>query len=162
MSSNIRSVIEALLFAKGDGINLGEFSEILDIGKKEIKQEIEELKEYYDKEKSGIQINKVGDMYQMSTNPEYADYIEKLVPIKKTSLSSEQLETLAIIAHTQPATKADVEKIRGVDSTSSVNRLLGYNLITEVGRADTPGRPILFATTDDFLRHFNLQDISDI
>ena len=128
-----------------------------DVYKRQAIQAVERLKEKYDKRKAGMQIVRLDDSYQMCSR---ADYYEHLIRVaatpKKQVLSDVVMETLAIIAYKQPVTKADIEKIRGVKSDHAVNRLVEYDLVYEAGRLDAPGRPALFATTEEFLRRFGV------
>ena len=160
MNNTLAPKIEALLFVKSEGIGIEELAGILEEEPEAIKTALEVLGASYERQGRGIQMIKVGALYQLATHPTYEDLVAQLTPVKKTSLTMAQLETLAIIAHTQPTTRADIERIRGVDSIHSINKLIGHDLITEAGRAEQIGRPILFVTTDDFLRHFKLEDLS--
>lgn len=164
MSLNeIESVIEALLFASGEIVSTKSIASATEQSEKTITAVINNLIDKYDHEKRGIKIIQVGDGYQMCTNPEYFEYIRKLfqAPVKKT-LSTTLLETLAIIAYKQPITKAQIEEIRGVSADHSVNKLVEYDLVCEKGRLDAPGRPILFGTTDEFLRFFGFSSLDNL
>lgn len=164
MSLNeIESVIEALLFASGEIVSIKSIASATEQSEKTITAVINNLIDKYNHEKRGIKIIQVGDGYQMCTNPEYFEYIRKLfqAPVKKT-LSTTLLETLAIIAYKQPITKAQIEEIRGVSAEHSVNKLVEYDLVCEKGRLDAPGRPILFGTTDEFLRFFGFSSLDNL
>lgn len=164
MSLNeIESVIEALLFASGEIVSTKSIASATEQSEKTITAVINNLIDKYNHEKRGIKIIQVGDGYQMCTNPEYFEYIRKLfqAPVKKT-LSTTLLETLAIIAYKQPITKAQIEEIRGVSAEHSVNKLVEYDLVCEKGRLDAPGRPILFGTTDEFLRFFGFSSLDNL
>ena len=165
---NIKSAIEAILFATGSAIEgtklmaaLGTEEEPL--GKKEFNAAIEELKAGYEMEERGIHLIELDGKYQLCTKNEYYDVLAKIVNMpKKHSLTDVILETLSIVAYKQPVTRAEIEKIRGVSSNHAVNKLVEYNLICEVGRLDAPGHPILFGTTDDFLRCFGISSMDEL
>lgn len=155
--------IEAILFAIGDAVEISDMATSLNTDEDTVKRGAEILKERYEKNMSGIRLIEIADCYQLSSNPACYDYIKKVSQIKKQSgLSSSAIETLSIIAYNQPVTKGTVEFIRGVDSSYSVNRLIERGLIDELGRAETPGRPILYGTTMEFLRTFGLKTLEDL
>ena len=157
------SAVEAVLFAMGQSVEIRQLAAALETGEKEAETAAERLKERYDKEKSGMQILRLGDSYQMGTRAEYyGNLIRVAAAPKKQVLTDVVLETLAIIAYKQPVTKADIEKIRGVKSDHAVNRLIEYDLVYEAGRLDAPGRPALFATTEEFLRRFGVGSTEDL
>lgn len=163
---NPMNIVEAILFAMGKAVELRQLSIALDMPEKEVKNIVNELIQKYELEDRAMQIIELEDSYQMCTKKEYYDYLIKVAKAPKKQVMTEAtLETLSIIAYKQPVTKSDIEKIRGVSSEYSVNKLLEFGLIYEAGRLDAPGRPILFATTEEFLRRFgvnskkNLPDI---
>ena len=159
----IKSIIEAILFASGDAISLDKLSEITEVEKDALQDIIAELMDEYNYHKRGIKIIKLGSKYQMSTRGENAEYVQKIVePKKRNPLTKATLEVLAIIAYKQPVTRAGIEYVRGVNSDNSVSRLLELGLIEEVGRKDSPGRPALFGTTDEFLRNFALSGLDEL
>ena len=160
---NIENIIEAILFAKGEPVSLKNIANTLEKNEQDVKDIIEKLIYKYEEEKKGIKIIKIDDSYQMCTNPDYFDYIKKLYNIiPKKALSQALLETLAIIAYKQPITKAQIEYIRGVSSEHAVNNLIKYELVEEKGRLDAPGKPILFGTTDNFLKHFGFSSLDNM
>ena len=165
---NIKASIEAVLFAIGGALEESKLLEALSdednqFSKKELKKLIEEMKEEYDKEDRGIRLIELDNKYQLCTKNEYYDILASIVNMpKKHSLTDVLLETLSIIAYKQPVTRAEIEKIRGVSCSHAVNRLIEYNLVTEVGRLDAPGHPILFGTTDDFLRSFGISSMDEL
>ncbi|MBR3042025.1 MAG: SMC-Scp complex subunit ScpB [Eubacterium sp.] len=165
---NIKASIEAVLFAIGSALEESKLLEALSdednqFSKKELKKIIEEMKEEYDKEDRGIRLIELDNKYQLCTKNEYYDILAKIVNMpKKHVLTDVLLETLSIIAYKQPVTRAEIEKIRGVSCSHAVNRLIEYNLVTEVGRLDAPGHPILFGTTDDFLRSFGISSMDEL
>ena len=162
-SNELQRVIEAILFASGERIEVSRLSEVLEVDPDEIQKAADELANNLAFERRGIRILKLEDGYQMVSSGEMADYITKALETRKPpKLSSSQLETLTIIAYYQPATKAVVEQIRGVDSSYSVGALLNKKLIEEAGRLNVPGRPIQYKTTSDFLRTFGLQSLEDL
>lgn len=159
----IEALIESLLFASGDVLSLDRIAELLELDKKTAKLILSNMIESVQKSKRGILIREIDEGYQLCTRPEYADYIEKLFESKqKQGLSQAAFETLSIVAYNQPITRAKIEQIRGVNSDSSVTRLLERNLITFSGRLDTPGRPMLYSTTEEFLRIFGFKNIKDL
>lgn len=157
----LENIIEAVLFAAGDTVSVKNLAYAADTDAKTVECALNSLADRYCANKRGIKIIQVGEGYQMCTNDAYYDCIKKLfkAPVRKT-LSNTLLETLAIIAYKQPITKSGIEDIRGVNADHAVNRLVEYELIEEKGRADTPGRPILFGTTDEFLRYFGFSTLS--
>lgn len=149
---------EAILFAAGEAVELKSLASALEIDTNTARAIVANLADrYYGR---GIRIIQVGDSYQMCTNEDCFDSIKRLyqAPQRKT-LSTTLLETLAIVAYRQPVTKAQIEEIRGVSAEHAVNKLVEYNLVKEVGRQDAPGKPILFGTTDEFLRYFGFKSL---
>ena len=161
--TKIRQVIEAILFTMGESVELGRLSEALETDKAEVKAVIEEMMQEYEDEDRGVRIIELDGAYQMCTKSETYEYLIKLISIpRENRLTDVQLETLSIIAYKQPVTKLEIEKIRGVSAEHTVNRLLEVGLIEEKGRLNTPGRPILFGTTEEFLRRFGLSSTDDL
>lgn len=159
----IKSVIEGLLFVAGDVVSLKELSHVLSIDEGTIKRIINQMSDTYNEEKRGIQIIEVNGCYQFCTRPEHYEYIERLVkPQTRQGLSQAALETLSIIAYKQPITKAQIDSIRGVKSESSISRLQEKELIFEAGRLDAPGRPMIYCTTDNFLKLFGLKNLQEL
>ncbi|MBQ9871178.1 MAG: SMC-Scp complex subunit ScpB [Eubacterium sp.] len=160
---NIHAAIEALLFAAGGAVEEKDLAEALEIEEKELTKALDELAELYNAEDRGIRIARLEGKYQLCTKNEYYDELIRLVNTpKKHVLTDVLLETLSIVAYKQPVTRQEIEKIRGVSCSHAVNRLVEYNLIQEVGRLDAPGHPILFGTTDDFLRSFGISSMDDL
>ena len=156
-------IIEALLFAAGEPVSADQIAKVLEVETIEAVKAVESLKERYDREHRGMQILRLENAFQMTTRPDYYANVQKMYRSgQKISLSETQMETLAIIAYKQPVTKQEIADIRGVQSDAVVNRLVEYNLVMEKGRRKTPGRPVLFGTTDDFLRNFGLASIKDM
>lgn len=159
----LTQIIEALIFASGKGISKQDIiTSLPEITNKELDNAISELQAKYDGH-SGIKIITFAGKYQFATNPIYGDKIsEILLPLKEKELSKALLETLAIIAYKQPITRAEIEDVRGLNSEYSVQMLSKLNLIEVVGRKDAIGRPSLYATTEEFLKKFNLQSLDDL
>lgn len=156
-------VVESVLFMMGDSVELATIALALDCGKKTAIAACERLKQKCIDEHRGIKIIKLDTKYQMVSNDEYFDNLVIVAANpKKPILTDAVIETLAIIAYKQPITKTEIEKIRGVSSEHTVGRLLEYKLIEEAGRLDAPGRPILFKTSEDFLRRFGVESMEDL
>ncbi len=159
----IKSIIESILFAAGDAVELDRIADIVDVDKRSLRNILKEMMEEYQFERRGIQIIKLEDAYQMCTRGEYHDYIALLAePRRKQSLSNAAIEVLAIVAYKQPVTRSAIEHIRGVNCDYVVNRLVERGLIEEVGRLDAPGRPLLFGTTQEFLRCFGVEGVEEL
>ena len=161
--TELQRAIEAILFAAGERIEVSRLAMALEIDENEIVAAADALADTLAFERRGIRILKLENGYQMVSSGEMADYITKALETRKPpKLSSSQLEALTIIAYYQPATKAMVEQIRGVDSSYSISALLNKKLIEEGGRLNVPGRPIQYKTTPDFLRTFGLSSLEDL
>lgn len=161
---NKQAVLEGLLFLSGsEGLSLEDMSVILEIPIEEVQELLQKLSHDYQNSDRGIQIEVLGDHFKLVTKQEHKEYYEKLVEVEQNSeLSQAALETLAIIAYNEPVTRVKVDEIRGVSSSHIVRKLVSMNLICECGRADTPGRPLLYKTTKQFLDHFGLATIADL
>ena len=159
----IESIIEGVLFAAGDSVSVEKLADITDVDTKTLKSIINNLADKYDNEKSGLMIISLEDSYQMCTRPDYQEYIKKLAEPKRAhNLSNAALEVLSVIAYRQPVSKTAIEQIRGVSSDTIVNRLVERGLVKEAGRLDAPGKPVLFKTTEEFLRCFNLKSLKEL
>ena len=159
----LQRIIEAILFAAGEPVELQRLAQSIEEDPKLVRQAVEELADELSFNRRGIRIIRLEDAYQMVSSGEMADYVTKALETRKPpKLSSSQLETLTIIAYYQPATKAMVEQIRGVDSAYSVGALLNKHLIEEAGRLNVPGRPIQYRTTPDFLRTFGMNSLQEL
>lgn len=157
------AVIEAVLFTMGESVSLEKLADVLELDPEETKQIIRQMMEGYEKENRGIQIIELDGAYQMCTKKEMYEPLIKIArQPKKQVLTDVLLETLSIIAYKQPVTRMEIEKIRGVSSGHAVNKLVEYNLVCEVGRLDVPGRPLLFGTTEEFLRSFGVNSIEEL
>jgi len=157
------SIIESLLFVAGDSLKLTDISSILECSAPFTKELINELKEKYEDESRGIKIIVVNDEYQFVTKPCNSEFIQKLLKTNtRQSLSQASLETLAIIAYKQPITRVEIEEIRGVKSDRAVYTLSEKKLVEESGRKNVPGRPIIYITTDEFLKHFDFHSLNEM
>lgn len=156
----IKRIIECMLFVSPQPITSKQISQALQIDDMRFERIIHELRLDFDTR--GTQIVRVAEGYQMCTKPEYAQYVSLLLKPERQRLSKAALETLAIVAYKQPVTQPEVEFIRGVNSDGVMRTLINRGLIRQVGKRDTPGRPMLYATSDEFLNHFGLNDLSDL
>lgn len=157
------AAIEAILFTMGESVEITRLSEALAIEKEEVLNIITDLKEQYDKENRGITIIELENSVQMCTKAEMYEYLIKIAKTpKKMVLSETVLETLSIVAYKQPVTRLEIENIRGVSCDYQMNKLLEYELIQELGRKDAPGRPLLFGTTEQFLRCFGVKSLEEL
>ena len=162
-SEELQRAIEAILFASGERVEVSRLAAALEADENEIVSAADALADELAFERRGIRILKLENGYQMVSSGEMADFVTRALETRKPpKLSSSQLETLTIIAYYQPATKAMVEQIRGVDSAYSVSALLNKKLIEEAGRLNVPGRPIQYKTTPDFLRTFGLSSLEEL
>ena len=161
--SELQRAIEAILFATGEKVEIARLAFVLEADEADIIQAADSLANTLAFDRRGVRILRLADSYQMVSSGEMADYITKCLETRKPpKLSGSQLETLTIIAYYQPATKAMVEQIRGVDSSYSVSALLNKKLIEEAGRLNVPGRPIQYRTTADFLRTFGISSLEEL
>ena len=159
----LEKIAESLLFAAGEPVSLDSIARVLGQNPSTARKIVSQLKDYYDREERGMQILEIENSYQVTSRPDYYTHIKLLYRSgQKITLTETQLETLAIIAYRQPVTKQEVEEIRGVRSDNIINRLIDFNLVVEKGRLKAPGRPILFGTTDEFLRYFGFRSIRDL
>ena len=157
------SQVEALLFSLGRSVSVEEIAICLNMGKEGAILAAERLRARYEERQEGLLIKKLEDRYQMVSHPKtYEGLIRVVKTPRKPVLSDVALETLSIIAYCQPITKVEIERIRGVKSDHAVNRLVEYGLIEEVGRLDAPGRPMLFATTEEFLNRFGVDSLKEL
>lgn len=159
----IEAAIEAILFAMGETVTAEQIAAALEHDVDTIRKIIHHLMDKYDAEDRGIRIIELEDAYQLCTKNEYYEVLSKIVNLpKKHVLTDVQLETLSIIAYKQPITRAEIEAIRGVSCVHAINKLVEYHLIEEVGRLEALGRPILFGTTEDFLRSFGVKSTDEL
>lgn len=163
--TNLHAAIEAILFAAGHPVSYEKLSQVLGIGVREVKNIIESMLDEYNAKDSmrGIMLLTFPDTCQLVTKEQYLPYIREALGIKRGgNLSASTLEALAVVAYNQPVTRSDVDSIRGVDSSYAMTSLIDKNLIEVCGRMEAPGRPMLYATTDKFLRVFGLSSLSEL
>ncbi|MCI6164161.1 MAG: SMC-Scp complex subunit ScpB [Lachnospira sp.] len=157
------AAIEAILFAMGESVEAEKIAAAIEHDVDTTIKIVHNMMDKYEASDRGIRIIELENSFQLCTKTEYYDYLIKVCSQpRKYTLTDALLETLSIIAYKQPVTKLEIEKIRGVNSDHAVNKLVEYNLVTDVGRLDAPGRPMLFGTTEDFLRSFGVQSIDDL
>ncbi len=162
-TAEISAIIEAILFVAGEPMPIASIVKALEMDEAEVQQAIDHLQKSLDKKQRGVVLKRYGHHLRLETRADYAPYVEKLLqPVQRQSLTQASLETLAVIAYRQPATRGDVEMVRGVKCDYSVQSLLQKGLIHEVGRKEALGRPMLYATTDMFLEHFGIADIREL
>ncbi len=160
---NYKKIIEAILFTMGEAVSADRMAEALEVDKRIVLDCIRSLQSDYEAGGSGLMITELDGAYQMCTRPEMYEYLIRIAKQpKKYTLTDVLLETLSIIAYKQPVTRTEIERIRGVSCEHAINRLLEFGLIKELGRLDAPGRPILFGTTEDFLRVFGVRSTDDL
>lgn len=160
---DIQRAIEAILFAAGERIEISRLAAVLEIDEADIEKAVNALADELAFNRRGVRIVRLDKGYQMVSSGEMADYITRALETRKPPrLSASQLEALTIIAYYQPATKAMVEQIRGVDSSYSISALMNKKLIEEAGRLNVPGRPIQYRTTPDFLRTFGISSLNEL
>ena len=158
-----QAVIEAVLFAMGDSVSVSDLALAVEENEKFVKEILDEMKVFYAESNRGIQLVELEDAVQLRTKDEfYEELIKVAAAPKKQTLTDALLEVLSIIAYKQPVTRLDVEKIRGVNSDHGISRLVELGFVKELGRLDAPGRPLLFGTTEQFLRSFGVKSIDDL
>ncbi|MCD7885248.1 MAG: SMC-Scp complex subunit ScpB [Lachnospiraceae bacterium] len=157
------AAIEAILFAMGDSVDTARLAAAIEQDVETTEKLLRHMADQYRAEDRGIELTELDGAWQLCTKKELYEYLIRIAKQpRKVVLTDVVMETLSIIAYKQPVTKVEIEKIRGVKSDHAVNRLVEYNLVREVGRLDAPGRPILFGTTEDFLRHFGMRSLEDL
>ena len=163
MKIELHNIIEAILYVAGEPVSISEITRALDTGEADVRLAIDSLQQQYDSQQRGLRLKRFGEYIQLATRAIYAPYIERLLqPVQRQSLSQAALETLAIVAYRQPVTRLDLEAVRGVKCDYSLQSLMNKNLVKELGRKETIGRPILYGTTDIFLSHFGLANLDDL
>ena len=161
--NHLEAVVEAILFTIGEAVEVERLALAVDHDEDTVRRVIRNMMDRYNEENHGVQIIELNNSFQMCTKASMYEAIIKLTHVpKKHVLTDVLLETLSIIAYKQPVTRAAVEAIRGVSCDHAVNKLLEYNLVTELGRLDAPGRPILFGTTEEFLRNFGIKSLEEL
>lgn len=159
----VKATIEAILFTMGEAVELERIAKTIEHDEETTKRILHSMMDEYKVESRGIQIIELDDAYQMCTKEEMYDALLKITHIpKRHVLTDVQLETLSIIAYKQPITRTMIEAIRGVKCDHAINKLIEYNLVCEAGRLDAPGKPILFGTTEEFLRSFGITSLEDL
>ncbi len=162
-TKKMESIIEAILFTMGESVEVGRIAKVIEHDTQTTRKIIRNMMLRYEEEDRGIRIIELEDSYQMCTKKEMYEYLIQIAKQpKRYQLTDVVLETLSIIAYKQPVTRLEIERIRGVKSDHAVNRLIEYELVKEVGRMDAPGRPILFGTTEEFLRRFGVQSVDEL
>ena len=161
--SELTSANEAVLFSGGEPQSIDRFSQVFDITPEKVVKVMESLEKRLNEQKSGLELLRLDNTYQLATKAEYADYIKKMFDIRRrTPLSPAALEVLAVVAYNQPVTKSFIEQVRGVDCSGVVTTLVEKGLIEERGRLELPGKPLLYGTTKNFLRCFGINDLSEL
>lgn len=162
--SNPESVVEAVLFVMGNSVEYKKLSEVLNMTLDETKELIGKMQEKYDSDPNrGVSIVELDGAVQMCSKPEMYEHLVNVATVpKRYVLTDSILETLSIVAYKQPVTRIEIEKIRGVNCDHAVNRLIEYGFIAEIGRLDAPGRPLLFGTTEEFLRSFGVKSLEEL
>ena len=159
----LRAEIEAILFSLGESVDIAVIAEAVGLSRAETEKVLKDMQQRYEAADRGIRLIRLEDRYQLSTKKElYPTLIKVVRQPQKTTRTDVLMETLSIVAYRQPVTRTEIEKIRGVKCDHAINKLVEYNLIQEVGRLDAPGRPILFGTTEEFLRHFGTDSVDDL
>lgn len=157
------AVLEAILFTMGESVEVSKLAEVIEENVKTVKEILMEMQTKYLEENRGIFIMELEDSVQLSTKPEMYEHLIKIAKTpRKMVLSDTVLETLSIIAYKQPVTRAEIERVRGVSCDHALNKLLDYELVTELGRLDAPGRPLLFGTSEQFLRCFGVRSLDEL
>ena len=159
---NLDEIVMSILFVAGQGVEIDDIASKLNVSVDRVKTAVESLKQKY-VAPCGVNVITYKNKVQLSSNPEYSDFIaDVLNPIKEKALTKAALETMAIIAYKQPITRLEIESVRGVSSDYAIQVLLGHNLIEVVGRKDVVGKPLLFGTTEEFLKRFDLSSLDDL
>lgn len=157
------AVLEAVLFTMGESVEISRLAEVIEEDVRTTKEILQGMQERYEKEDRGIGLTQFDTAVQLCTKPDMYEYLIKIAKApRKMVLTDTVLETLSIVAYRQPITRVEVERIRGVSCDHAINKLLEYDLITELGRLDAPGRPLLFGTTEQFLRCFGVGSIEEL
>ena len=159
----LECALEAVLFAAGDSVSEGKLCAVLQTDKATLRNAAQNLGDYYDFNRRGIKLLRLDDRYQLASRADYAQMVRNTLETRKPqNLTPAALEVLAIIAYKQPVTKTYIEQVRGVDSAYTLSSLVDKGLVADCGRLDVPGRPILYQTTETFLRAFGLSSVSQL
>ncbi len=155
--------MEAVLFTMGDSVEIGKLADVIEEDVKTTREILQDMARRYEEEDRGISLTQFDNAVQLCTKAEMYEYLIKVAKTpRKMVLTDTVLETLAIVAYKQPVTRIEIERVRGVSCDHAINKLLEYDLITELGRLDAPGRPLLFGTTEQFLRCFGVKSLEDL
>ena len=158
-----QAVLEAVLFTMGESVEVGRLADVIEEDVKTTKELLREMEERYEREDRGIALTWFDSAVQLCTKADMYEYLIRIAKTpRKMTLTDTVLETLSIIAYKQPVTRVEVERVRGVSCDHAINKLLEYDLITELGRLDAPGRPLLFGTTEQFLRCFGVKSLEEL
>ncbi len=158
-----KSILEAILFACGEPVETERIAQVMQLEQQEVDRLADLLAQEYDEKSAGFQLIRLNQKLQLCSRPEYFDYVRDILELKRnTPLSQAAFEVLSVVAYNQPVTKSVIEQVRGVDCSGVIASLCEKGLIEEKGRLDLPGRPLLYGTTDDFLRCFSMRDLSDL
>jgi len=159
-----KGVIEAILFSSSEPLTVSKLGSVLDgVDGRKVRAVVKELNETYEREGRAFRIEEIAGGFQMLTRPEYAEFVDRFqTVVRKSKLTQAALETMALIAHRQPITRAEIESIRGVQCGEVLRSLTEKRLVKIAGRKDVPGRPLLYATTRNFLEHFGLKSVEDL
>lgn len=158
-----QAVIEAVLFTMGESVEISRLADVIEEDVRTTKELLREMEERYEKEDRGISLIRFDDAVQLCTKADLYEYLIRIARApRKMTLTDTVLETLSIIAYKQPVTRVEIERVRGVSCDHAINKLLEYDLITELGRLDAPGRPLLFGTTEQFLRCFGVKSLEEL
>ncbi len=161
--SSLQGILESVLFAAGEAVKTDKLAEISKVSAEDVVEEMNKLREFYKQNERGFSILEIDDGYQICTRPEYYNYVQEIAGLRRQQgLSNAALEALSIVAYNQPVTRQTIEYVRGVNSDGAVSRLVERGLIEESGRLDAPGKPILYVTTQEFLRKFGLKSLADL
>lgn len=162
-SEQYEAIIEGILFTMGESVEVSKLAAVLEVDEAQVREIIQRMMGRYEQEDRGIQLIEIENNVQLCTKKELYEYLIKIAKQpKRHALTDVLLETLSIIAYKQPITRLEIEKIRGVSCAHAVSKLVEYNLVCELGRLDAPGRPLLFGTTEEFLRSFGVQSIEEL
>jgi segregation and condensation protein B len=157
-----KAVLEAIMLASPEPLTVKKIAEVMGLDEKDARILVDDLRKEYQQPGRGLYVQEMAGGYVLTTRPEYAPFVEKLLAPRGKGLSHAALETLSIIAYRQPVTKAEIEGVRGVNVDRAVETLLERRLVKEMGRKDSPGRPMLFGTTNEFLQYFGLNALGDL
>lgn len=158
-----KAVIESILFTMGEAVEVERLAQVIEEDKNYTRELILEMQSEYDNGQRGITIMELEDSFQMCTKASMYEYLIKIAKTpRKYNITDSMLETLSVIAYKQPITRIEIEKVRGVSCDYTINRLIEFGLVTELGRKDAPGKPILFGTTEEFLRSFGVKSLDEL